>query len=143
VNRPPLVFLDANILFSATIGGPLFELLLDLAAEGEIRLLTSQFCIVEAETNLERKRIEARWRLAEVLTLTSIGAWDGSQHMDWATDLVHIDDVHVLAAAKAAEADIFLTGDTTHFGPLMERTDVGMRVMTPWAFVDTQEPEAG
>ncbi len=135
MSRPPLVFLDANILFSAAIGGPAFELLLDLAREGKIRLATSRACVAEAETNLERKRAEARERLADVLALVSVEAWDESEHTEWAAGLINPDDVHVLSAARAATADVLLTGDTTHFGPLMERDDLGLRVRTPRAFL--------
>lgn len=45
VRRSPLVFIDANILFSAAIG-PSFVLLLELAGTHRISLVTS-----EAETN--------------------------------------------------------------------------------------------
>jgi uncharacterized protein len=133
--QAPLLFLDANILFSAALGGPALELLLELARSESIRLVTSAACVTEADTNLERKRADERGRLADVLTLVTVEAWDESDHADWAAPLVDPDDVHVLAAARAAGADVLLTGDTTHFGPLMSRDDLGLRVRTLRAFL--------
>jgi predicted nucleic acid-binding protein len=133
--QAPLLFLDANILFSAALGGPGFELLLELGRSEAIRLVTSAACVTEADTNLERKRPEWRGQLADVLALVTVEAWDDSGHADWAAPLVDPDDVHVLAAARAAGADVLLTGDTTHFGPLMSRDDLGLRVRTLRAFL--------
>ena len=65
MRRSPLVFLDANILFSAALGGPSFALLLELADTRSISLVTSPACVREAETNLERKRPTARPVLAD------------------------------------------------------------------------------
>ena len=42
------VFLDANVLFSAAVGGPAFELIWELARRGLIRLVTSAHCRAEA-----------------------------------------------------------------------------------------------
>lgn len=135
MSRAPLVFVDANILFSAAIGGPAFELLLALASKGRIRLTTSRACVAEAETNLERKRPQAHAALTAVLANVSVDAGAQSEHAEWAASLVHPDDVHVLAAARATGADVLLTGGTTHFGPLMERNDLGLRVRTLRAFL--------
>jgi len=135
VSRAPLVFLDANVLFSAAIGGPAFELILALATEKTIVLTTTRACLAEAETNLERKRPEALSALAGVLARVSIERGAEDDHTEWAAALVHADDVHVLAAARAAEADVLVTGDVTHFGVLMERDDLGIRIRTPRAFL--------
>jgi predicted nucleic acid-binding protein len=135
VTARPLVFLDANILFSAAIGGQAFELLLDLARAGRVRLATSRACILEAERNLDRKRPDRRPVLAAVMTLVSVAAYENPEHSEWASALVDADDVHVLAATRAAGADVLLTGDVTHFGPLMERSDLGLQVRTVRAFL--------
>jgi predicted nucleic acid-binding protein len=137
VSGPPLVFLDANILFSAALGGPAFEPLLELAGKERIRLATSRACLIEAETNLERKRPDRRGALTAVLDHVSVAPADeaADEHLAWAASLVQADDVHVLAAARRAGADVLLTGDTRHFGALMERDDLGLRVRTPRAFL--------
>jgi uncharacterized protein len=136
VTAAPLVFLDANILFSAALGGPVFQLLLDLADRGTIRLTTSRACVIEAETNLGRKRPDRNDALAPILAACSIESnVEADEHLAWAEALVDPDDVHVLAAARQATAEVLLTGDTTHFGKLMERDDLGLRVRTPRAFL--------
>lgn len=135
MSEPPLVFLDANILFSAALGGSAFDLLLELAQAGVLRLASSHACLVEAERNLERKRPERREALASVLAAVVVEADAGDdEHVEWASGLVHQDDVHVLAAARRAGAAVLLTGDRTHFG-LLERGDLGLRVRTPRALL--------
>jgi uncharacterized protein len=143
VAEPPLIFLDANILFSAAIGGPAFQLLLDLARAHTLRLVTSESCVLEAETNLERKRAPALNNLTSVLALVVVfpGAGD-DEHVEWASSLVHPDDIHVLAAARRVGADVLLTGDTTHFSELMKREDLDLRIRTLRSFLlATPEPE--
>lgn len=137
MSRPPLVFLDANVLFSAALGGPAFELLLGLAETERIRLVTSGSCVIEAETNLDRKRPDRREELSAILDRVTVAPPDGAgdEQLAWAAGFVHADDVHVLAAARHAGADVLLTGDTTHFGALMGRNDLGLRVRTPRAFL--------
>jgi predicted nucleic acid-binding protein len=136
VSGPPLVFLDANVLFSSALGGPVFELLLDLAHNGTIRLTTSRACVIEAETNLERKRPDGYDALGPILATVSIQAEVAAdEHLGWAEGLIDPDDAHVLAAARRASADVLLTGDTTHFGQPMRRDDLGLQVRTPRAFL--------
>lgn len=137
VSGPPLAFLDANVLFSAALGGPGFELLLGLAGRQRIRPVTSGSCVVEAETNLERKRPD--WREACPRSSTASRSRPQTRRPTSSPPgrrgLVHADDVHVLAAARDAGADVLLTGDTTHFGALMGRNDLGLRMRTPRAFL--------
>jgi predicted nucleic acid-binding protein len=44
-------------------------------------------------------------------------------------------DAWVLAAALAAGANVLVTGDLKHFGALMERDDLPLRVRSPRAFL--------
>jgi hypothetical protein len=44
-------------------------------------------------------------------------------------------DAPVLAAARAARADVLVTGDLKHFGALMDRDDLPLRVRSPRAFL--------
>jgi predicted nucleic acid-binding protein len=135
VSGRTLVFLDANVLFSASIGGLAFELLLDLAKAEKIRLATSRRCLLEAGRNLERKRADRRQALDDLLVLVSVGVQEDPEHVEWATHLVDPEDVDVLAAARTAGADVLVTGDIAHFGQLMERDDLGLRIRTPRAFL--------
>lgn len=131
----PTVFLDANVLFSAALGGDAFALLLDLGRKKWIRLVTSSACCVEARTNLERKRPDELAQLSSVMKLVAITTADHGEHLDWASELIHPDDVHVLAAARASGASVLITGDIRDFGHLMNRTDIVPRVRTPRAFL--------
>ena len=127
-------FLDANIMFSAALGGSSFKLLWELADAGHIELCSCQFCFTEAEENLRRKRPD---RLEAYGTLRAGVAEvpDAPEGHTDADELVDEKDVPVLAAALAAGADVLLTGDKKHFGALMGRTDLPLRVRTVRAFL--------
>ncbi|MGH8992237.1 MAG: PIN domain-containing protein [Acidimicrobiia bacterium] len=132
----PVVFLDANVLFSAALGGPVFELLLDLARRGAIRAVTSSTCRAEAQVNLERKRPDRLDALSEdVLSVVAVDIASGADFEQWARDLTGPADAHVLASARVAGAAYLVTGDTTHFGSLMDRDDLPLRVRTPRQFL--------
>jgi hypothetical protein len=49
------VFLDANVLFSMALGGPVFNAILEVAKRGRLHLPTSAFCYLEAWRNVELK----------------------------------------------------------------------------------------
>jgi predicted nucleic acid-binding protein len=64
---PVRIFLDANILFSAALGGRSFALLWELARAEKVTLLTSRYCRIEAERNLSRKRPASLKAFGELL----------------------------------------------------------------------------
>lgn len=125
---PVRVFLDANILFSAALGGEAFALLWELAAAGKVILVTSPYCRLEAEANLRRKRPQAlpayRERIAGVTEVPNVG--DALKEHLYLPEK----DAPVYAAAVSAGAAVLLTGDVKHFGALMERDDLAVRVQT-------------
>jgi predicted nucleic acid-binding protein len=129
------VFVDANVLFSAALGGPAFELMWELATRGRIRLATSPSCKVEAESNLERKRPDAVTRFAQLLLEVDLVPEPTPEALAAARRLVVEKDAPVLGAALAAKADVLVTGDVKHFGALMKRGDLPLRVRTPRAFL--------
>lgn len=133
-SEPPLVFSDANVLFSMALGGETFALMLELA-ERRVRYVTSRACVLEAERNLRRKRAEASGGLDDVLAVVAVADVDPSEHLAWATGIVGLGDAHVLAAARSLRAAILVTGDRTHFGEAMDRSDLPLRVRTPRAFL--------
>ena len=53
------VFLDSNILFSAALAGPVFDLIWELRAKRHISLCTTSYCVTEAEHNLRVKNAGA------------------------------------------------------------------------------------
>jgi predicted nucleic acid-binding protein len=132
---PLTVFLDANVLFSAALGGPAFKLIWELARQGRIRLMTSVHCRIEADANLERKRPRSVARLGPLLVDVQLAPEPTSQQLAAARRFVPEKDAPVLAAALAVRADVLVTGDLKHFGPLMERDDLPLRVRSPRAFL--------
>jgi predicted nucleic acid-binding protein len=139
------VFLDANVLFSAALGGESFALLWQLGRAGKVSLLTSRACVLEAERNLERKRPAALDAFREALASVALVP-EAPERLASAAALVGENDAHVLAAALEARAAVLVTGDMTHFGALMERDDVGLRVRTIRRFLlerPSQAPEPG
>ena len=122
------VFLDANILFSAALGGPSFELVWDLAKAGKIALLTSEYCRVEAEHNLMRKHPVRTPLLTE--RLGNVTVLSAARVEDQESVALPEKDAPVYAAAVSARAAVLLTGDRKHFGELMTRTDLPLRVQT-------------
>ena len=132
---PLIVFLDANVLFSAALGGPAFELIWELARGERIRLVTSAHCRIEAAANLERKRPRSAPGLGRLLSDVGLAPEPPSEVLASARRFVPDKDAPVLAAALAARADVLVTGDLKHFGALMDRDDLPLRVRTPRAFL--------
>jgi len=60
---------------------------------------------------------------------------EATSHLAWAETLIEAKDAPVLAAALRAQADTLITGDLTHFGPLMERDDLPFTVQTLRTFL--------
>jgi predicted nucleic acid-binding protein len=129
------VFLDANVLFSAAVGGPALELIWELARRRRIRLVTSAHCRAEAMANIERKRPGSMSRLEQALAEVALVPEPASGLVDAARRLLPEKDAPVLAAALEAGADFLVTGDLKHFGGLMKRDDLQLRVRSPRAFL--------
>jgi uncharacterized protein len=127
-------FLDANVLFSAALGGDAFGLLWRLAERGAVELVTSAYCYLEARVDLERKEPAAIDRLSERMQAVGLVA-PGEEHTLWAATLLPEKDAVVLAAARGAGADVLLTGDLRHFASLMTLGDLTPRVTTVRAFL--------
>lgn len=128
------VFLDANILFSASLGGATFQLLWDLAASGKVSLCTSRYCYIEATENLHRKRANALPKFQSLMASVSMVS-DAPERLEWAHGYVRDKDAPVLAAAVKAGVHVLITGDVRDFGPLMERDDLPVAVRTIKAFL--------
>jgi len=134
----PRVFLDANVLFSASLGSPVWEAIWDVANAGGYELVTSPFALVEARENLKRKRPEALGALSE--RLRSVRLVPEAEPEPWMVGRLPQKDLPILAAAAAAGCRVLLTGDTRHFGRLMKRDDLPLRILTPAHFVHVFRP---
>ena len=128
------VFLDANILFTAAYSPDgLSALLLELGAAGRVTLLTSPLAIVEAERNLESKRTAALPALRRSTTAIRVVTEPAPADVERLTPPeLSSKDRPLLAAAIAAHATHFVTGDVADFGRWMNRrARLPLRVMTP------------
>ena len=125
------VFLDANVLFSATLStkSKAYELL-ELVHPGNHELLTPVYAVVEAERNLLTKAAHAVYRLPAILRAITVVGPPPARLLAWAERQgLPGKDVPILAAAAAAGADLLITGYRRHFGHLFGRTLEGVTVL--------------
>lgn len=129
--RGPVVFLDANVIFSAahTPEGR-SAALFALARRRLCRLVSSRYAMEEARRNLVRKKPVALDRLDLLTRWVHLCAEADAARLDQARSVGLADpmDVPVLAAA-IGRADILVTGDRKHFGPWMNKEIQGLTVL--------------
>jgi predicted nucleic acid-binding protein len=125
------VFLDANVLFSACYrpDGRL-RLFFDLAAAGQVALVSSRFALEEARRNLAAKNPLAVPLLEEMLTQLELSREGGPAELA-AASMLPAKDAPILAAALAARCALLVTGDVRHFGELFGRRIDDLRIMRP------------
>lgn len=117
------VFLDANILFSASLGHThMHGYFKNLA--NKATLLTSDQVYGEVERNLRKKYPQSFGELAKVMERVSLVADAGNMHV---YSMIAEKDRHVIAAAVLAKADYLLTGDVKDFGAFLARSWAGCR----------------
>ena len=121
------VFLDANILFSASDAGSATRRLLEELALAH-GLVTSAHAWEEARRNLERKRphllsgLEGIARLVEITRAFQMpGDLDGT---------LAEKDVPILAAALGARCTHLWTSDRKHFGSLYGKSMHGVVILS-------------
>lgn len=127
-----VVFLDANVLFSAAYrpGAGLRR----LWTLNSVRLITSAYAAEEARRNLDTPQQCAD--LATLLRGVEIVAERLSpEHALFATIHVPDKDRPILLAAINAGATHLLTGDVRHFGAYYEREIAGVRIVPPAAYL--------
>lgn len=126
------VFLDANILFSASKSDGAIRRLLELLIEGGHELWGDAFVVEEARRNLATKFPEALGRLEAVLEETQLLPTSARAALPAEVGtLLPEKDRPVLAAAIRAGCDVLVTGDRTHFGSLYGKTVSGVTVHSP------------
>lgn len=127
-----VVFLDANVLFSAAYRPD--ARLLCLWGITDVELISSDYAVQEARRNLEtpkqRERLDtlaAGLRLATAIPALNL------------PDSVRLPgkDRPILLAAIHAGASHLLTGDSTHFGELYGVSIGGVLVLSPSEFLRT------
>lgn len=135
--QPDVVFLDANVLFSAAYRPDAG--LRRLWRLPDVRLLTSAYAAVEARRNLGDAR--RRERLDRLLAKVHIVPEVEDRPTPGAAELPDKDRPIVLAAV-AARATYLLTGDVTHFGRLLGKRPEGVLVLIPADYLrDREDPQ--
>lgn len=138
------VFLDANVLFSAAYRKE--SGLLRLWGLPGTQLVTSVYAVDEARRNLaddeQQDRLNGLVESIEV-TATAVVLPAGVDA------IVPEKDRPILQGAVSAAATHLVTGDVRHFGPLFGQTVLGVKVLTPAAYLldrvggGTGEPAPG
>lgn len=126
------LFLDANVLFSASLSpGGVGQALVALGRQGACTLVTSAYAAAEAERNVRVKAPEALGRFAVVMAnVTRVPEAGVGLVADVGAELPG-KDRPILAAAVACGADLLGTGDRRHFGPLFGSTVGRTAIMSP------------
>ena len=118
------VFLDANTLFSAAYRDRSeLQVFFDLANAGVVDLRASAFAIEEGRRNMVLKRSDRIAAYESLVACLSLPPPPASEHLAIAEEAgLPSKDAPILAAALAADADLLVTGDRTHFGHLYGRS---------------------
>ena len=119
------VFLDANILFSASFTNSLLAGFLGNLKE-RAELISSVYATAEAEKNLQVKMpkcLAAFKELEKSLKILSFQIFDLEV-------TIASKDQPILCGAIAAKADFLLTGDKKDFGHLFGKTVGGVKIVT-------------
>ncbi len=117
------VFLDANVLFTAAhnpSGKAAF--LIELAADGEFKLFTSSYAREEAERNIIAKYpacADVFSQLLKSITVVPVTLISADY-----PEILPAKDAPIFTAAVHCRATHLLTGDTKHFGSLMNSPDL-------------------
>lgn len=125
-----VVFLDANVLFSAAYrpGAGLLR----IWELPRVRRLTSTYALEEARRNLTDPAQLARLQdLVDALEVVK----EVSDELLPPEVILPEKDRPILRAAIRAGATHLLTGDVRHFGPYFGRTLAGVRILPPGEYL--------
>ncbi len=135
------LFLDTSVLLAATGSDTgASRAVLDLAAGNGWTLLSSRYCVAEAQSNMHKVSPSASsvWRTA---IRPSIQIVNDSVVLDRPLVFPKAKDKPVLITALASESSFLLTLDRRDFGPFMTRPIYGLRVILPLAFLHLMRNE--
>lgn len=128
------LFLDANVIFAATISPDgRCSVLFELAKQGYCSLITSPHAMEETRRNLTAKYPTLLNRLeTDLIHHLRIVQEASTTTVDWAiTQGLPLKDAPILAAAIESGVDLLVTGDKTHFGFLYGQTLEGVKIVSP------------
>ena len=125
------IFLDANVLFSASKSAGAARHLLACAEERGHVLCGDDYVVAEAQRNLATKAPEGLSALAAIVARIEVARYDPAPAAGEIAALLPEKDRPVLAAAVRLRCDALVTGDRTHFGALYGRSVLGVAVHSP------------
>jgi predicted nucleic acid-binding protein len=125
-------FLDANVLFS-TVYKPQSApgLLIDFAAAGLARAVTSAYALEEARRNLALKAPDAIPAWERVRSSCALCPSPSNETLEWSAAQIVAKDAPILAASIDAGCDWLVTGDRRDFGHLFGSNQRGVLVISP------------
>lgn len=133
-----LLFLDANVLFAAAYRAEgNARALLHLATHSGATVASSTFAVDEAMRNLRLKAPAAESEFQILMGGITLAGGPDRRALDRAyRHGLPEKDVPILAAAIAIRANLLVTGDRRHFGPLFGRKIDGVEILAPADAVD-------
>ena len=126
------IFLDANILFSASADGSATRLLLDAALKYADECITCPHALEEAKRNIETKRPQQSSGLEKIIQSISVS---NAFYNDFSIDLPQ-QDIPILAGAIGAQCTHLWTSDKKHFGALYGKSIHGVRIVSSLLLAD-------
>jgi predicted nucleic acid-binding protein len=126
------IFLDANVLFSASrSAGAIRQLVYGLHAAGHT-LVADEYVATEARRNIVGKAsAEAQAYLEALLSQIEVSAVHFPVTAQSVVQWLPEKDRPVLMAAMALRCNALVTGDRTHFGPGYGQVFSGVTLYTP------------
>ena len=132
------IFLDANILFSASKSEGAIRRLLVLLDKAGHECCVDGYVIDEARRNLVAKTPGGGAMLEKLLSRMKTASVQHHRSPALEASLpLHPKDRPVLAAAIHQGCDVLVTGDRTHFGALYGRTINGVTIHSPRSLAET------
>ena len=132
--QPLFVYLDANVLFSASWSEQ--NRFLKFWRLREITPVTSPYVVDEVDRNIRKAEHRLRFdMLMEKTTMVS----DGPLQIVPEDIVLVSKDRPILASAIFASMDYLVTGDTNHFGHLHNTTVSHVKILSPSEFLDRYE----
>lgn len=136
------VFLDANVIFSASLSAQgVAQALLVAAQAAQAQCVCSDYAWGEALRNLAAKAPQALPRLALIEAVVVRVPEPAAVHVEAAARAgIVAKDAPVFAAALQCRADLFVTGDARHFAHLFGQRIEGVLVLSLRAALDHLAP---
>src|SRR5258706_449714 len=130
------IFLDANVLFSASKFNGAVRLLVRRLLDAGHECLADEYVVIEARRNLEAKGPEALAVLDALLAQIRVAAPRAPGGAAKDTDWLPQKDQPVLYAAMRLKCQALVAGDRTHFGQGYGKAYGGVTIHSPRSLAD-------